>query len=101
MAASRPLSRAEGFVRQSLAERFIHYTCIWDLRQAPNLDAMPVVGLMGMSLRQRSGNRITVVANPSYLDLATFVRVSMSDVFSPDFNRFARQMALCAKRSAR
>jgi hypothetical protein len=56
----------EGFAGQSLAEPFIQYTCAWDLRQVPNLDAMPVVGLMEMSLRQRSGNRLAVVVSASY-----------------------------------
>jgi hypothetical protein len=45
-------SLVEGFAGQSLAEPFIQYTCAWDLRQVPNLDAMPVVGLMEMSFRQ-------------------------------------------------
>jgi hypothetical protein len=43
----------------------IDCTCAWGLRQVPNQDAVPSVRLMEMSLRQRSGNRIGVVANPS------------------------------------
>jgi hypothetical protein len=59
-------SLVEGFAGQSLAERFIHCTYVWDSRQVPNLDAVPAVGLKEIGLRQRSGNRIAVVANPSY-----------------------------------
>jgi hypothetical protein len=55
----------EGFTGQSLTEPFMQYTCAWDLRQVPNLDAMPVVGLMEMSLRQRRGNEVLVVVSPS------------------------------------
>jgi hypothetical protein len=43
----------------------MHYTRLWDLRQAPHQDAVPVVGLKEMSLRERSGNGIVVVAIPS------------------------------------
>ena len=50
---------------KALAKRFIHYTSIWGLRQAPHLD-MPIVGLMEVSLHQRTGNRIAVVVNPSH-----------------------------------
>ncbi len=46
--------------------RFIHYTYGWGLRQVPIQAAVPGVGLMEMSLRQRSGNRIKAAANPSY-----------------------------------
>jgi hypothetical protein len=65
-------SRVEGFARPSLAEPFIHYTSIWDLRQVSNLAAMPVLGLMEMSLRQRRGNEVLVVVSPSYLDFGHF-----------------------------
>jgi hypothetical protein len=61
-------SRVEGFAGQSLAERFIHCTCAWGLRQALNQDAVPAVGLKEIGLRQRSGNRSAVVVSPSYLD---------------------------------
>ena len=57
-------SLVERHAGHSLAEAFVHYTCIGDLRQAPNLDAMPVVGLMEMSLRQRDGNKVLVVGSP-------------------------------------
>ena len=56
-------SLVEGFAGQSLAESFIQYTCAWDLGQVPNLDAMPVVGQMEMSLRQRRGNEVLVVVS--------------------------------------
>jgi hypothetical protein len=58
------LARVDGSARQSLAERFIHCTCVWGLWQVPNQGAVPIVGLTEMSLR-RSGNRIAVVVNPS------------------------------------
>jgi hypothetical protein len=83
-------SRVEGFAGQSLAERFIHCTCAWGLRQVPNQDAVPAMGLKEIGLRQRSGNGILVVANPSYktghkrqkpvgdeLTLTTRIRIQM------------------------
>jgi hypothetical protein len=59
------LARVEGSARQSLAERFIHCTCVWGLWQVPNQGAVPIVGLMEMSLRQRRGSEVLIVANPS------------------------------------
>jgi len=55
-----------GLARQSLAERFIHCTCIWDLGQVPNQDTVLGVGWREMSLRQRGGNGTAVVANLFY-----------------------------------
>jgi hypothetical protein len=50
-------ARAEGSARQSLAERFIHCTCVWGLWQVPNREAVPVLGLMEMGLPRRTGTR--------------------------------------------
>jgi hypothetical protein len=60
-----PFSRVEGLVGQSFAERFIHYTYVWDRRQAPNLDAMPVVGLIEIGLRRSNGDGTPIALSPS------------------------------------
>jgi hypothetical protein len=48
-------SSVEGFASQRLrlADRLMHCNCVWDIRQVPNRGAVPVVGLMEMSLRRR------------------------------------------------
>jgi len=51
------LARVEGSARQSLAERFIHCTCVWGLWQVPNREVVPVLGLMEMGLPRRTGTR--------------------------------------------
>jgi hypothetical protein len=59
------LFSVEDFAGQSLAERLIHYTCIGGLRQAPNQDAVPAVGLIEKGLRQSDGTkRIVQVPMP-------------------------------------
>jgi hypothetical protein len=60
------LARVEGSARQSLAERSIHCTCVWDLRQVPNRGAVPIVRLMETNLPRKSGNGTAVVVNPAY-----------------------------------
>lgn len=60
--AEQPHNR---FPAESLVERYIHYTCVLDLRQVPNQDAMPGGGLMEMGLRRRGGNGTAAVTNPS------------------------------------
>jgi hypothetical protein len=85
-----PLSRAEGFVGQSFAEHFIHCTCVWDMGQVPNQDAVPGVGLAEISLRRKGGNGTAAVTNPSHktghkrqkpvgdeLTLTTRIRIQM------------------------
>ena len=59
-------SRVEGFAGLGLAERFVHCTCAWFLRQVPNQDGVPALGLKEMGLRQRRGNTIAVVVGLSH-----------------------------------
>jgi len=49
------LSSVAGFARQSFPGRFVHCTCVSDLRQVLNQDAVPGVELIEMSLRQSGG----------------------------------------------
>lgn len=55
----------EDFAGQGLAERFMHCTCVWNLRQVPNRGAVPSAGLIEIGLRGRSGNEMLAAANPS------------------------------------
>ena len=59
------LARVEGLVRQSLAEHYTHCTCVWIMGQVPSQDAVPSVRLMEISVRQRRGNEVLVVAQSS------------------------------------
>ena len=43
-----------------------HYSHIWSLRQVANRGAVPIVGLMEVSLHQRARYRTAVVVIPSY-----------------------------------
>jgi hypothetical protein len=87
-------SLVEGFAGQSLAKPSIQYTCAWDLRQVPNLNAMPVVGLMGMGLRQRRRSEVLVVFRPSYKTghkrQKTFVLMNRVPILPSKFAQRAR-----------